>query len=160
MAGLAAGDPAWVPVRCDLGSYAGKTVLLAFRTINDPASQGNGYLDAPGFYVDDVTVAGAAVSDGSTVAGLRSLSEVKPGVVSGFTVHIVSIESARKRISVVKLPLTDPFVLRGKANVQRYVSKRADFVGAVVTYDDPAETSTQYAPYRLVVNGVVQPGGS
>ncbi len=33
-----------------------------------------------------------------------------------------------------------------------------EFVGAVV-FDDPTETSDQYAPYRLTVNGVVQPGG-
>ena len=36
----------------------------------------------------------------------------------------------------------------------------ADFVGAIVFYDDPSETSFQYAPYTLTVNGVVQPGGS
>jgi hypothetical protein len=43
--------------------------------------------------------------------------------------------------------------------VQKYVDRKADFVAAVVFYDDPSETSTQYAPYRLAVNGVTQPGG-
>jgi hypothetical protein len=39
------------------------------------------------------------------------------------------------------------------------VDKNADFFAAVVFYDDPSETSTHYAPYRLSVNGVTQPGG-
>jgi len=39
------------------------------------------------------------------------------------------------------------------------VDSKADFVGAMVFYDDPSETSQQYAPYKLTVNGVVQPGG-
>jgi hypothetical protein len=32
-------------------------------------------------------------------------------------------------------------------------------VGAVVMYDEPTETVSEYAPYRLVVNGILQPGG-
>jgi hypothetical protein len=40
------------------------------------------------------------------------------------------------------------------------VDEQADFVAAIVFYDDPAETSFQYAPYTLAVNGVTQPGGS
>lgn len=35
----------------------------------------------------------------------------------------------------------------------------ADTVVAVVAYDEPTERVQQYAPYRLTVNGVVQPGG-
>ena len=42
---------------------------------------------------------------------------------------------------------------------QKYIDKKADFVGAIVTYDDPSESVDQYAPYRLTVNGVTQPGG-
>ncbi len=32
-------------------------------------------------------------------------------------------------------------------------------VVAIVAYDEPTEKVKQYAPYRLVVNGVLQPGG-
>ena len=32
-------------------------------------------------------------------------------------------------------------------------------VVAIVAYDEPTEQVTQYAPYTLTVNGVVQPGG-
>jgi hypothetical protein len=75
-------------------------------------------------------------------------------------VYVVSFRSAgRERITVRQVRLTGDFDLRGQGRIQRYVDRRADFVGAVVIYDDPTETSGQYAPYRLVVNGVTQPGG-
>jgi hypothetical protein len=31
-------------------------------------------------------------------------------------------------------------------------------VVAIVSYDEPTETQSQYAPYTLTVNGSVQPG--
>jgi hypothetical protein len=32
-------------------------------------------------------------------------------------------------------------------------------VGAIVTYDEPTESITDYARYSLWANGVLQPGG-
>ena len=93
------------------------------------------------------------------IAGWRSFTQVRPFTVAGFTVTILSIDSKTGKITVKRLPLTSDFALSGKANVQKYIDKKADFVGAIVFYDDPTETSTQYAPYRLTVNGVTQPGG-
>ena len=59
-----------------------------------------------------------------------------------------------------RLPLTSDFAVSGNANVQKYIDKKADFVGAIVTYNDETESTTGYAPYVLRVNGVVQPGGA
>lgn len=39
-----------------------------------------------------------------------------------------------------------------------WAARRA-FPGAIVTLDDPSERIDLYAPYRLTVNGVLQPGG-
>jgi hypothetical protein len=33
-------------------------------------------------------------------------------------------------------------------------------VVAIVAYDEPTELVQQYAPYKLTVNGVLQPGGA
>ena len=145
----------WVPITCGLSPYAGKTILLSFRTINDSATQGNGSLDAPGIYVDDIAIAGRPVSDGSSLAGFQSAYVA----VFGFTVQILSIDSRKKRISVVRLPLTRTFTLRDRTSAERYIDRNADFVGAIVTFNDPAETATRYAKYELTVNGVRQPGG-
>ncbi|HSC92258.1 MAG TPA: hypothetical protein VLB86_11440 [Gaiellaceae bacterium] len=147
----------WKAETCSLSAYAGQTVLLAFRTFNDPATLGESATVPPGFWVDDVAVGGTVVSDGSTLTGWRSPSEVRPDTVAGFTVRIVSIDG--DKITVRELPLTSGFSVHGQADVQKYVDSKAGFVAAVVFYDDPDETSTNYARYRLTVNGVVQPGG-
>jgi hypothetical protein len=151
----------WRPQVCSLARYAGQTVLLAFRAFNDPAFLGNDIPGvAPGFWVDDIVIGSTVVTDGSSLTGWKSATETRPNPVAGYTVYIVSFRSAgRERITVRQLRLTGDFDLRGKGRIQRYVDRRADIVGAVVIYDDPTETSGQYAPYRLVVNGVTQPGG-
>ena len=159
----------WRPQTCSLAPYAGQNVLLAFRAINDWAFEGNDGVDLPaGFWVDNVKV-GTFSSDGSSLAGWKSMSETKPTTVAGYTVYIVSMNSAnldakkrknrRDTITVKRLRLTSGFTIRGSAKVRKYIDKDADFVGAIVMYDDPTESTTAYARYALVVNGVVQPGG-
>jgi Immune inhibitor A peptidase M6 len=149
----------WKPQTCSLSAYAGQTVLLAFRTFNDPAVLGESTAVPPGAWVDDVRVGGTLVSDGSSLVGWQSFTQVRPVPVAGFTVRIVSIDSGKGKITVKQLPLTGTFTVSGSANVQKYIDKNADFVGAIVMYDDPSESTTQYAPYRLTANGVTQPGG-
>ena len=149
----------WRTQTCSLAAYAGQTVLLAFRAFNDPAALGETAAIPPGFWVDNVRVGGTLISDGSTLAGWRSFSQVRPTSVENFTVRIISIDTAKGKITVKELPLTGDFTIRGRANVQKYIDRNADFVGAIVTYDEPTETVTDYAPYSLMVNGVLQPGG-
>jgi hypothetical protein len=134
-------------------------VLLAFRTFNDPSALGDSGAVPPGAWVDDVAVGGTPISDGSSLDGWRSFSQVRPSTVAGFTVRILSLESRTRKITLRELPLTSGFSVHGKANVQKYIEKKADFVAAIVFYDDPSETATDYARYRLTVNGVTQPGG-
>jgi hypothetical protein len=197
----------WKPQTCDLTAYAGTSVLLAFRAINDGAALGNDIPDvAPGFWVDDVKVGATVVSDGSSTSIWKSVTETKPLSVAGFYVNIISVttrnrggernqadgdatvsaeavsaslgadanadpgadgnnrenrQSSRSEVKVTikRVPLTADFSIAGKARVSKFIDRRADFVGAVITYDDPTETITQYAPYSLMINGVSQPGG-
>jgi hypothetical protein len=149
----------WLPQTCSLSAYAGQTVLLAFRAFNDPAVLGESPDIPPGFWVDDISVGGTLISDGSTLEGWKSFTETRPLTVAGFTVTLISIETAKGKITLKRLPLVGDFSVQGSANVRKYVDTSADFVAAVVFYDDPTETSAQYAPYELTVNGVVQPGG-
>ena len=157
--GLSGGTGVWTAQTCSLSAYAGQSVLLAFRTVHDPLTEGNGVLDPSGFWVDDITVGGTLVSDGSSLAPFKSLSQTRPTAVSNFTVTLLSIDSKSKKITVKRFPLTGEFAISGQADVQKYIDKKADFVSAVVTYNDPSESATQYAAYQLTVNGVVQPGG-
>jgi hypothetical protein len=148
---------AWKAETCSLSAYAGQTVLLAFRTFNDPAVLGESAAIPPGFWVDNIRLGGSLVSDGTSLAGWQSFTQIRPVSVANYTVQIVSV--AGNKITVKRLPLTGGFSVSGNANVQKYIDKKADFVAAIVMYEDPSESSDQYAPYRLTVNGVVQPGG-
>ena len=47
----------------------------------------------------------------------------------------------------------------GRSQLRRLLHSNPDVVGAIVMYDEPTEQVQDYAPYRLTVNGVLQPGG-
>jgi hypothetical protein len=239
------GDSAgFKPQTCSLAAFAGTTVLLAFRAINDPATLGENPEAKPGFWIDNVKVGGTAVGD-DTLTGWKSFTETKPTSVAGFFVNIISIEGRVQvrnaagaasenstsaadadgvseavtsetaseefdvqsdsslwrpgqkasriakdgsdavtpndaerqsedraeaedrgagrggpKVTIRRIPLTADFAIKGRYSVERFIPRNADFVAAVVTYDDPTEGVTQYAPYQLIVNGVTQPGGS
>jgi bacillopeptidase F (M6 metalloprotease family) len=146
----------WKSESCSLAGYSG-SVLLAFRTFNDPATLGESGAVDPGFWVDNVAIGSTVVSDGSTLTGWQSPTQVRPSSVSNFVVTIMSVNG--NKITLEELPLNTDFDVKNKADVQKYVDKNASFVAAIVTYDDPSESSDEYAPYSLTVNGVVQPGG-
>jgi hypothetical protein len=147
----------WQHKTIDLAAYAGKTVLLSFRYITDSNTRG---VKFDGVWVDNVTVGGAAVGDG-TLAGWKSLTELNPVAVSGFTVQLLGIDTNRKTPVVIDtLPLDASFgASLDNGKIRRIVGDQADVVGALVTYDEPTESITDYARYSLWANGVLQPGG-
>jgi hypothetical protein len=192
--GFTGNSAGFKPQSCGLESYVGQTVLLSFRGFNDPAALGSDPAQPVGFWVDNVKVGSSAggftaITDG-TITGWRSITEVKPTSVSGFTVHVISVQTRGGRdrdergndskekqdqaakedrdtsdvgngttVRITKLPLTSDFKIDDEQELEHFVSKRADFVAVVVTYDEPSETIEQYAPYKLTVNDVLQPGG-
>ena len=149
----------WKAETCDVSAYAGQTVQLAFRTFNDPATLGaTGDVD-PGFWVDNVTVDGSSVSDGSDAATWLSPTQVHPVAVDGYTVQLVAYDGAGNAW-IAQLPLDSSF--HGSldaAQIQAALGTTATTVGALVMYDEPTETVLDQARYTLTVNGVVQPGG-
>jgi hypothetical protein len=154
-------QPAWIETTFDLADYAGQTVLLAFRYVTDSG------VDLPGWWVDNVRVGGTLLADGTSLAGWRSATEVSPDPVSGFTVQLVGYSTRRVNgrplfpAVIYRLPLgPDNNGQMNRIDVIRHLTPLVDVVAAIVTYDEPTETATQYAPYTLTVNGVVQPGGS
>ena len=149
----------WTTESFDLGPYAGQTILLSFRYMTD------GGVSNPGWWVDNVRVNGALLSDGSSLTGWQSPSQVKPTEVAGFTVQLVGYTANHKRVSVAKLRLNrnfdGSFSVRGKhGRLGKMIRQKATTVAAIVMYDEPTEQIAKYAPYALRVNGVLQPGGS
>ena len=148
------GTADWHAESFDLAAYAGKTVLVRFRMMTDGGTLGNG--GEAGWWVDDVRVGGALVSDGT----LTGWGTEAPPIV-GYTVQLVALDATNGKQSILaRVPLANgrTATLTGGA-LRSLIGNRAAMVGAIVMYDEPSESIATYAPYTLKVNGVVQPGG-
>jgi hypothetical protein len=140
------------PQTCSLSAYAGQTVLLAFRTINDPSAQGTDPAIPPGFWVDDIAVGGTGIP--TSLTGWQSPTQVRPIPVHGFTVQLVAYNTrSHSAVRIAKLRLNRNFDARvSEDRLEDLLGEgRADFVGAIVMYDEPTESITDYAPYSLTV---------
>ena len=155
------GQADWRTETCDLSAYAGKTVLLAFRGVTDWGTIGNDADEAnDGWFVDDVTLGGTLISDGTSLDGWRSETQVNPIEVAGWTVQLIGYSTQKKLVVVGRVPIGAGFTttLSGGA-LQRMLGNQTDVVAALVTYDEPTEAVEKYARYELRVNGTLQPGG-
>ena len=157
--GFTGDSDGWQSESFDLGDYAGQTILLSFRYVTDSS------VTLPGWWIDNVAVNGTVLSNGSSLDGWQSLTEVNPIEVDGYTVQLVGYTSNGKRVSVEQLRLNRDFdggfTIKGMhGRLNKYFDQKAAVVAALVMYDEPTEQVTQYAPYALRVNGVLQPGGS
>jgi hypothetical protein len=153
--GLNGDSGGWRSESFDVSAYAGQTVLLAFRYITDVNTGGDGW------WVDDVRLNGTLVSDGASLDGWQSATQLHPVPIAGYTVQLVGYTKDHKKASVATLRLnrrSDGF-WSSKA-ISKLLEKKADTVAVLVMYDEPTETIFDYAPYALRVNGVLQPGGS
>jgi hypothetical protein len=156
--GESGGGPSavWVNESFDLTPYAGKTVLLAFRYITDANTRGDGV------WVDNVKVNSTVVSDGSSLAGWQTFTQIKPIAVNGYTVQVIAYSTDGKKAFVGSIPLNSNF--SGSLNAAAIeklmtTAPKIDVVAALVMYDEPTESINQYARYTLKANGVTQPGG-
>ena len=134
----------------DLTAYAGKTVLLSIRYVSD------GGVNEGGLLVDDITVGGALVSNGSSLDIFKSPTQIKPIAVHNWNVKLIGVDERNSFVLQAEF--------NGKNSIQLnrlglLVFSLFPKVVAVVAYDEPTEQVQQYAPYTLTVNGVVQPGG-
>jgi hypothetical protein len=139
------------PHTFDLSGYAGKTVLLGFRYVSD------GGVNEGGLLVDDVTLGGAAVSDGSSLAAFDSPTEIRAIEVHNWNLRLIGLDEKREKALQIELD--------GRRTVRLDPVRLAALrlfpkVLAIVAYDEPTEQVSQYAPYTLTVNGKRQPGGT
>jgi hypothetical protein len=135
--GLSGTTGGFLPHAYDLSAYAGKKVLIGFRYVTDST------IKMGGWSIKDITVGATTIA--STPDGFRSPTQVRPAPVHAWSVRLVGMDAHRVR----------------EVPVDRW-ARLADFdrIVAIVSYDEPTEQLTQYAPYRLTVNGVTQPGGT
>jgi hypothetical protein len=149
--GLNGATNGFEPHSYDLSAYAGQTVLLGIQYVSD------GGVNEGGLLVDDVTVGGTLLSDGSSLDPFDSVTEVYPTPVHNWNLRLIAYDEKNQIALQVEF--------NGKNKVKLGWLQLAFLtvfpkVVAVVAYDEPTETVNVYAPYKLTVNGVVQPGGS
>jgi hypothetical protein len=146
----------WKTESFDLSPYAGQNVLLAFRYITDANTRGSGV------WIDNVSIGEEILSDGTSLDGWQTFTQIKPVKVNGYTVQLVAYDTSGNKTDafVAQIPLSSKFFgsLDAKT-IKKVLGKKADVVAALVMYDDPTESVGQYARYTLTVNGVTQPGG-
>ena len=135
----------------DLSAYAGKSILLGFRYVSD------GGVNEGGWLIDDITVGGTTISDGSSLAPFDSPTEIKPIAVHNWNVRLIGIDERHSMARQIEF--------NGRSSITLSHGQLASLspfekVVVVVAYDEPTEQVNQYAPYTLKVNGVVQPGGA
>ncbi|HEV2783142.1 MAG TPA: hypothetical protein VGX25_27485 [Actinophytocola sp.] len=148
--GLNGDTEGFEPHTFDLSAFAGQTVLLNFRYVSD-GSVNNG-----GLLIDDVTLGGTQISDGSNLDAFDSPTEIRPIEVDNWNLRLIGIDE--RHSLALQLEIDGKFSFQLNRLALLFLSLFPKVV-AVVAYDEPTEQVLQYAPYTLTVNGVVQPGG-
>jgi Immune inhibitor A peptidase M6 len=145
----------WVPQEFDLSAYAGDDILLGFRYITDPS------VSEPGWWVDNVEVGGTQISDGESLTGWQTITQVFPQPIAGFTVQLVAYDDDHTQAWIGELPLDGDFEGElADEDLEAVIGNAGSgTVGIIVMYDEPTELVTKYAGYELRVNNDVQPGG-
>jgi Immune inhibitor A-like, MAM domain len=144
----------FVTEHCNLSRYAGDKVILAFRYVTD------GGVVLPGFWVDDVVLDGRRISNGTTLKGWKSITQIHPVQVKKWLVRLVAIDQSTDEVRIGTLTLDESFdgSLSG-ADLDAVIGTTGNTVAAIVSFFDRSELVLQTAHYSLTVNGVVQPGG-
>jgi hypothetical protein len=125
------GKAADVTLSYDLKAYAGKRVFLGFRYVSDSA------VSIGGWHISDVKVGSTSIG-GNKLDGWKSPTEIRPVPVDNWQVTLVGLAEGKVKV----------MALRDAARVRHYPK-----VVAIVSYDEPTGTVTQYAPYTLKVDG-------
>ncbi|GLY29672.1 choice-of-anchor J domain-containing protein [Kineosporia sp. NBRC 101731] len=137
----------------DLSAYAGQNVLVSIRYVSD------GGVNEGGLLIDDLSVGGTVISDGSSLEPFDSPTEIVPVTVNNWNVRLVGLDAEKHRAIQITFDGKSSINLSSKSSDLKKLRKY-DQVVAVVAYDEPTEQVQQYAPYTLTVNGTLQPGGS
>ncbi|MFF3619012.1 choice-of-anchor J domain-containing protein [Streptomyces sp. NPDC002467] len=145
----------WTHQSIDLSDLAGQTVLVAFRYLTDAS-----FAEA-GLWIDNIRSGSTLVSDGTSLNGWQTISNHQIHKIPGIGLRLVAYTGDHKRAWTADVPLdADRHAALDERRLHRLLGTRAETVFAIVDHYEPTETIKAPAPYRLTVNGSLQPGGS
>jgi hypothetical protein len=140
---------AWVPESFVLPGSG--EILVGFRFMSDWGTSGNGVLDDPNWYVDNVMVDDTLVSDGADASLFNDLSFYHPTPVD-FTVDLVALprvgSTGDSGYKVLHLMTDDTSEVATADQIRKALRNSKVFV-LIVTYDAPQGVA-DYAPYEVV----------
>jgi immune inhibitor A len=137
--GLTGTQATLVNMSYDLSAYAGQNILVAFRYVTDWATSGAGW------YVDNVTVNGTLISDGSSVAPFKDITEIIP-VNNDYAVTFVGTKGSGRKIEYkIKVMHLNDITESGKIELNDLL-KWSNSVVMMVSFNAP-EGITYYADY-------------
>lgn len=152
--GFSADSGGWTHQTIDLTDLAGQTVLVAFRYLTDSSET------RPGLWIDNIRTGVTLVSDGSTLTGWQTISAYQIQKIAGIGLRLVAFTADHEQAWVADVPLdADRHGSLGPDQLRRLLGTKAETVFAIVDHYEPTETIPIAAPYRLTVNGHLQPGG-
>ncbi len=127
------------------------TDLIGFRLMTDWGTNGNGELDDPNWYVDNVKVDSTLISDGSNAASFKDITFYQP-IEADFTVDIVSMPNLKTGNSAAKVLhlVTDDETEMATESQIKQALRSSNVLVVIVTYDAP-QREADYAPYTLTV---------
>ena len=130
---------AWINMSFDLSAYAGKQILIAFRYVTDWSATWTGW------FVDNVRVGSTLVSDGSTIAPFKDITQILP-INNDYTVTFVGIKTVGKgnQYKVISMKLSR--VTEAGLFELNKILKNSDSAVMLVTFDAQPGIS-YYAPY-------------
>lgn len=144
----------WTHQTIDLADLAGRTVLVAFRYLTDSS------VTLPGLWIDNIRAGGTLVSDGSTLADWQTISSYQIKKIPGIGLRLVAWTADHRQAWTAEVPLdAERHASLGRDQLRRLLGTKAETVLAIVDHYEPTETVLAPAPYRLTVNGTLQPGG-
>ena len=92
--------------------------------------------------------------------GAEAASQASPPAVTGWTVQGIGWSLDGQRVRYHEFELNKNYAVSATRRELKKWFAGTDRIAFIVTADDPAETATKNASYRLRVNGVLQPGGA
>lgn len=127
----------FAPHTFDLSAYADQTVLLGLQYVSD------GGVNEGGILIDDVTVGGTAVSDGSSLEPFDSPTEINPTEVSNWNLKLIGYTERHQIGLQAEFNGRDSVRLN---TLQMLLFALFPEVVVLVAYDEPTELVQQYAP--------------
>ncbi|GAB3240459.1 immune inhibitor A domain-containing protein [Kineosporia babensis] len=138
----------WQPATFDLSGYAGQNVQLRFRYVTDPAVEGQVTTRAPGFFVDDIAVAGV-FEDGAETADeawtADGFERIEGRVVT--TAEQYYIAGYRSYVSYDQYLKTGPYNIGWASTKPDYAEHFPYQVGLLVSYWDTSYSNNSVSQH-------------